>query len=302
MKTVLEALTGAGGARLVGLVGDSGSGKTTTLSEIVRSIEVREAFSDGIACLTVNDGGKDRLPALMLQLARMFFEDIGGSVGRRPIEFGDSTSYIQQRVKAGHGGKGLKCLVVADNEWEKEAASRILETGVWVLLSTRDEALVTRAHGTAVRVDKLSEADAKSVLRWAAELRPGFRLPDHALELIEMCGRVAMDVAFVGRWSIVRGRQDQAPWSDAARKVRDQMQKVGEHAETFSGKHGEQGFGGAQRRKAILRAGFDDLATGVDDRRVQELKYTFRLPCSRMAMPSPQGMRRWCCAIDRLAT
>lgn len=209
METVFRALTGATGPRLVGLVGDSGSGKTTAASEIVRSAGVREAFSDGIAWLTVNDHAKGRLSSLVLQLAHMVYEDIEGSVGRAPGESDDGRAYVQQRVARGHqGGRRLKCLVVADNVWGREVVSKLLETGVWILLSTRDEGLVTDVQGEAVGVDQLSEADAESVLRRAAELAPEVRLPDDAVDLIELCGRVVLDLAFVGRWSTVRGRQD----------------------------------------------------------------------------------------------
>lgn len=266
MENVLEALTNLDGPRLVGLVGNSGAGKTTVASEIVRSARVREAFPGGILWLSVNTGAKERLPSLMLQLARMVHREIEDSVGRPPATSEDGVTYIKQRVERAHERKGLKCLVVADNVWEKEAVSKLLETGMWVLMSTRDEELVKNAQGEAVGVDELSEADAEAVLRRAAEFPPGVRLPDEAVDLIELCGRVAMDLAFVGRWSTVRGRQDRMAWSDAAGKVRAEMEKVNidpvadNVAETRS-----------KRRKAILRAGFEDLAAGSDDGRVPRL-------------------------------
>lgn len=161
MRAVCDALPGEGGPRLVGLVGESGSGKTTSAAEIVRSTEVREAFSDGIVWLSVNDGATERLRALMMHLARMVYEDIGGSVGRRPAGLDDGAAYIKQRMQSGHGGKGLKCLVVADNVWKEAVISKLLETGMWVLLSTRDEALVRSAEGgVVIGVDELSQEDA----------------------------------------------------------------------------------------------------------------------------------------------
>ncbi|CAM9357053.1 unnamed protein product, partial [Ectocarpus sp. 4 AP-2014] len=202
MESVFEALTADGGPHLVGLVGDSGSGKTTAASEIVRSNEVRETFSDGIVWLT---------------LAHTVCEEIGG---RRPATSDDGTACIKEQMHRGHGGKGLKCLVVADNVWEKEVVCELLETGTWVLLSTRDEELVTGSDGEVVGVDEMSEVEAESVLRKASELSPETRLPDDAVDLIELCGRVAMDLAFVGRWSTVRGRSDRTAWSDAAGKVK----------------------------------------------------------------------------------
>ncbi|CAM9661379.1 unnamed protein product, partial [Pylaiella littoralis] len=204
MEAVLEALTGGGGPRLAGLFGASGSGKTTAAAEFVRSPKALETFDDGV---------------MWLSLARMVHDDIGGSMGRRPVAADDGAAYIKERMENGHGGKGLKCLVVADNVWDKEVVSELLETGMSVLLSTRDEGLILRSSGKAVGVDHLSKTDAESVLKRTAELPPEVRLPDHAVDLIELCGRVAMDLAFVGRWSTVRGRHDQAAWSRAAQKI-----------------------------------------------------------------------------------
>ncbi|CAN0161211.1 unnamed protein product [Ectocarpus fasciculatus] len=266
METVFQALDADAGPHLVGLVGDSGAGKTTAASAIVSTTEVREAFSDGIVWLPVNEGAQENLPCLMLQLAQMVFEDIGGSVGRRPSGSDDGLTYVKQRVKNGHEGKGLKCLVVADNVWESDVVAQLLETGMWILLSTRDEELVKHANGEVVGVDELSKAEAESVLRRAAELSPEERLPDDAMDLIELCGRVAMDLAFVGRWSTVRGRQDRTAWSDAACKVRAEMNKEWVNAESNGSEDSR-----VNRRRAILQAGFEDLAIGSDDERVQRL-------------------------------
>lgn len=266
MENVLGALTDLDGPRLVGLVGNSGAGKTTVASEIVRGAKVREAFPGGILWLSVNTGAKERLPSLMLQLARMVHREIEGSVGRPPAASEDGVTYIKQRVEKSHQRKGMKCLVVADNVWEKEAVSKLLETGMSVLMTARDEELVKSAQGEAVGVDELSEADAEAVLRRAAELPPGVRLPDEAVDLIELCGRVAMDLAFVGRWGTVRGRQDRTAWSDAAGKVRLEMEKVQLDPAAVSVAEIR-----SKRRKAILRAGFEDLAAGSDDGRVPRL-------------------------------
>ena len=156
MDTVFKALTGGTRSRLVGLVGHSGSGKTTVASEIVRSTDVREAFSDGIVWLMVNDDAEGRLSSLMLQLASMMYEGIGGSVGSAPIESGNGAAYVKQRMTRGHGGRRMKFPVVADNVWETEVVSKLLETGMWVLLSARDGVLVTDAEGEAVGVGELS--------------------------------------------------------------------------------------------------------------------------------------------------
>lgn len=275
VDAVLEALSDedADAPHLVGLVGDSGAGKTTAASEIVRSSGLRGAFPDGVLWLSVNAVAKERLPSLMLRLAREVHESIEGSVGPPPGASDDGAAYIKRRMDGGAArgggrrGGGRRCLVVADNVWEQEVVSELLATGMWVLLTTRDETLAKSARGVAVGVDQLSQADAESVLRTAAELPPGARLPDEAVDLIHLCGHVAMDLAFVGRWSSVRGRQDRAAWSDAAAKVRLEIDRLGVDGEA----PGAGAGAGARRRKAVLRAGFEDLAVGSDDERVPRL-------------------------------
>ena len=281
VERVFKALAGEG-VPLVGLYGSSGSGKTTALSEIVRSTKMREAFSDRVVWLTVNAGAKERLPALMMQLARMVFERIGGCVGDRPAssEDGDGAAYVKKYLGQGYGSKGLRCLVVADNVWEEEVVSELMTTGMWVLLSTRKKELVTGARGVPVGVDELPEAEAKSVLRRAAELPPEARLPDNAVDLIDLCGRVAMNLAFVGRWSTVRGMQGRKAWSDAAKQVRAEMAKI----EDDPADNDSEEQSCSKRRKAILRAGFEDLAVGSDDERVR------RLYLSLAVMPDGQKL------------
>lgn len=266
VKKVLGALTEDAGPRLVGLVGGSGSGKTTAASYIVRNDQTRQYSCDGLVWLTVNEGANRRLPSLMSQLARMVYEGIGGSVGRPPATSEDGTAYIKQRMEEGHAGKGLRCLLVADNVWESDVVLKLLDTGMSVLLLTRDEQLLEGAQGETVGVHELSMPDAKSVLRKAAELTPGVDLPDEAVDLIELCDRLAMNLAFVGRWSTVRNRRDRNAWSDATEKIRTEIDKV----QAGSGIDGRESIH-AIRRKALLRAGFEDLAVGSDDTRVPQL-------------------------------
>lgn len=265
MEKVFDSLCCDRAPRLVGLVGNSGSGKTTTASEAVRSNKLLLFFADGIVWLHVDKDAKGRLPMLMLQLATLYYEDVGGSVGRPPTRLDVGEAFINEQIAKGRSGRGLRCLVIADNVWEKEVIAKLQETGMWVLLTTRNETLMSDADSEAIRIDELSQADAEMVLRRAAELPPDVRLPDAAIDLIELCGRVAMDLAFAGRWGVVRGRNDRSAWTDAADRVNTQLRNVG--LDTSRG-IGERAV---KRRRAILCAGFQYLAVGTDDERIQWL-------------------------------
>lgn len=262
MEVVFEGLRVDDGPQVVGLVGNSGSGKTTAASEIVRCHEILERFSDGVLWLSVNDGAKARLPTVMLQLATML-HDIGGGLGRPPASDHGAT-YIRGRVNKGRNGRGLRCLVVADNVWEEEVVAELRETGMWVLLTTRTESLVTGVDGETIGIDQLSEEEAEEVLRRASELPSGERLPDAARELIVLCGRVAMELAFVGRWSTVRERKDGPPWLDAIAQIRAKFKEIDSNEMTDG-----EADAPAKRRMGVLRAGFNNLA--VEDSRVQFL-------------------------------
>lgn len=198
MKDVYDALRRDGDARVVGLVGASGVGTTTAASEIVRSSKTREFFSDGIVWLTVNEGAKERLSLLMNELATTVHEDVLGSVGIGPTAAKDGATYVKKRMKEGQGGQGLRCLVVADNVWEAEVITKLREIGMWTVVTTRNQGLVTDEEGGAVGIDTLAEEEALSVLRESSELPTGTLLPEAARELIHLCGHVVMDLAFDG--------------------------------------------------------------------------------------------------------
>ncbi|CAM9248138.1 unnamed protein product [Ectocarpus sp. 4 AP-2014] len=86
------------------------------------------------------------------------------------------------------------------------------------LMKTVVEALTDEAGPRLVGL--VGDSGAGKTTAASEILPPEVRLPDDAVDLIDLCGRVAMDLAFVGRWSTVRGRHDRAAWSDAAAKPR----------------------------------------------------------------------------------
>lgn len=294
--------------QVVGLVGESGSGKTTSAAEIVRSPQILEFFSDGVVWLPVHESAAHCLPSLMLQLARMIRDDIVGEVSDEAVgatchcaeDLGQGgTSYVKD-VMTGrfHEGRGpLRCLVVADNVWEEEVVACLRDTGVWVLVTTRREEVVKAAGGESVRINRMFGADAEMLLKRASGLPTGVGWQEGAREVVELCGRVAMDVAYVGKWSTIGKENDTAAWSSAAAAIRAELQDTsrvlgitGEYAskdELHLTRRSSSETGSLSvdsesdstkedarttTRRAVLRAGFRALSTITHvDSRVQEL-------------------------------
>lgn len=288
ISVVFEGFRGrhgeGGGRRVVGLVGDSGSGKTTAASELVRGGVVRELFSDGVVWLNVGRGAKDRLRCLMHELASMVHEVVCCGKGRPPpaaVESSadgySSAAYIREIMTgtatqgsgdgigsgANGGGGGdesrghhhRRCFLVADSVWEPEVIALLRETGMWLLVTTRLENLVRDAEGETVRLDKLSPHEGEAVLRGAAGIPAGVPLPDAARDLGELCGYVAMDLAYVGRWNSVCGRRDRLAWSDAEASIRMELDAQDyDITSTTTGSNNR-----TKLRAAVLRAGFDEL-------------------------------------------
>ncbi|CAN0553487.1 unnamed protein product, partial [Ectocarpus sp. 12 AP-2014] len=223
-------LGGEGGPVVAALTGRSGAGKTTAAAAMVgerqgpirphageteeqartRLDRVRARFSDGVVWLRVGKGAgaADRVPDLMCKLAKALHEDVFKSRVDAPEVGEDGESYVKKIVEL----TKKRCLVVADDVWEKEVVEKLRETGMWVLLTTRFPVMVE--PGERVFVDKLGETEAEDVLRGAARLPPGHRLCDDAVEVLEICGFTAMDIAFVGSWSSVRTVDNCAPKSN----------------------------------------------------------------------------------------
>ena len=231
---------------MAALTGQSGAGKTTAAAAMVgeRGDRVRALFPRGVVWLRVGKGAgaADRLPRLMLKLAKRLHRDVMKEGVAAPEAGEDGGSYVEKIVSQ----EELKCLVVADDVWESEVVDKLRETGMWVLLTTRFPEFVEPEK--SVVMDTLMPAEAEDVLRRAAELPPGDRLCDAAMKVLEICGRVAMDTAFVGGWICqVESKRKEEAWTRAVENIEAQ-----------------DGGGAADRevnRLAILRAGFEYLGT-----------------------------------------
>ncbi|CAM9536411.1 unnamed protein product, partial [Scytosiphon promiscuus] len=243
---VCKILGGDAGPAMAALTGQSGAGKTTSAAAMVgeRGDRVRALFPHGVVWLRVGKGAgaADRLPRLMLKLAKRLYQDVMEERVDAPGAGEDGGSYVNNILLQ----EKLKCLVVADDVWEADVVEKLRETGMWVLVTTRFPEMVGSRE--RVVIDKLTPAEAENVLRGAAELPPGEHLCDAAMKFLEICGRVAMDTAFVGSWICqVDNKRKKDAWARAVETI--EAQGGGVDAER------------ADNRRAILRAGMEYLGT-----------------------------------------
>ena len=270
MRAVHKMFSEHEGRDVVGIVGPSGSGKPTLAAavvgerggcfqlrddgnneEMLAEVDlVREMFHDGIVWLRVGRGASapDRRRELMQELARIFYTDVMKRVLEAPQLGQDGTSYVRNAITNGNGGKGLSCLVVADDVWDAEVVEQLRETGMRVLITTRERSLVDQ--GKSVSVKALTDDEAKDLLRATVQLPRDADLPNEAMDIISRCDNVAMYVEFVGRWSILQTGDDGVPqdreaWVEVVRAIDRDLD--------------EQDDDSRDRRVAILRAGFKYL-------------------------------------------
>eukprot|EP00752_Nemacystus_decipiens_P003122 g2891.t1 len=244
---VCKILGGDGGPAVAALTGPSGAGKTTAAAAMVgeRGDRVRALFSHGVVWLRVGKGAvaADRLPCLMLKLAKRLHQDVMKGGVDAPEVGEDGGSYVNKILSQ----EKLKCLVVADDVWENEVVEKLRATGMWVLLTTRFPEFVEPQE--RVVMDTLTETEAEDVIRRAAELPSGDRLCDAATEVLKICGRVAMDTAFVGNLVRELNTISNKAWVNAVKEIEAQG--------------GGVDVGRDENRLAILRAGFEYFGTWV---------------------------------------
>eukprot|EP00752_Nemacystus_decipiens_P017158 g15372.t1 len=233
---------------MVGLAGPSGAGKSTVASMVIAREDVRASFHKGILWLQVGRGAKDRLPELMIRLADMVYESVMSKTCRPRREMDldcnpeDGATYIQEVVDE----SSRRFLVVADDVWEVEVLEELKRAGVWVLYTTRDNSLLPTVQ--PLRLDQIQKEEAKLVLRRAADLEDDTSLPKATDTLMSRSGYAVLDLAFVGRWGEVRGRNDNAAWQRALDRIVD-AQTGGGDGEILSW------------RAAVLHAGLEELAS-----------------------------------------
>ncbi|CAM9885673.1 unnamed protein product [Ectocarpus fasciculatus] len=258
--------------RMVGLAGPGGAGKSTVASMVVTQVDVQAFFHGRVLWLSVGKGAKDRLPALMFELANRVREAVLMKAARRPREATvginpeDGAAYIREEV----GKAGRRFLVVADDVWDAEVLGELKRAGAWVIYTTRKTELFPQTP--ALRLEEVLEEEAETVLRRAADLGEQARLPPAAYELMKRCDFAVLDLALVGRWGNVRKRSCERAWRAALDSIIETQSAGGD---------------GVQRlpwRAAVLRAGLGVLAS--DNPQTTELYYALALLPTGLAFPS----------------
>ena len=136
---------------------------------------------------------------------------------------------------------------------------------MWILITTRDQKIMARSPNDPVENEKMCVEvhemvdNAELVMTRAANLPDDVQLPDAALEVVERCGRMAMDLAFVGSWDLVRERNDRPAWQDAVGIITTVEQQL----VSFNDDGIMASDSATMRREAILRAGYNQLEPRV---------------------------------------
>ncbi|CAM9684496.1 unnamed protein product, partial [Ectocarpus fasciculatus] len=255
--------------RVVGLAGPGGAGKSTVASMVIAREDVRASFHKGVLWLPVGQGAKDRLSSLMLDLAGMVHKTVLPKSCRAPQKAGERTddgvAYIKEMVAEGRE----RLLVVADDVWEVEVLQELKSAGTWVLYTTRHDSLLPDVLSVPVR--EIAREEAEMVLRRAADLDESAVLPDAAYELMRQCEFAVLDIAFVGRWGVVRGRRKEKAWQMALDRI-------------LEAQAGGEGVGPLSWRSAVLRAGLEELA--VDNPLNKELYLALAVLPMGLTFPS----------------
>jgi hypothetical protein len=184
-QALLQPEAGAGqAARMVGLVGMGGSGKSILANALAHDPHVVQAFPDGIVRLEFGQH-----PELLAQQARL--ASLLGDL--RPI-----VDILQGLDRLNELLDGARLLLVLDNVWDDGyfRAFRLLQPGCALLVTTRDLDTLDRA-ATAIPVGFLPDDQALKLLAaWAGQ--DPTSLPEEASQVAGECGGLPLALAVAG--------------------------------------------------------------------------------------------------------
>jgi len=202
-------ITGAAGR--AGIHGMGGIGKSVLATMLARDREVRRAFPDGVAWVTI--GEEPSITALQ--------REVIGALGGNTIF--DTASEGKQRLKDVLETKAV--LLVLDDVWDGAHAEAFDALGprCRVTMTTRDASLITAMGGTQHEVELLGEREALTLLAQWAEKELD-TLPEIAATVADECGYLPLALSICG--AMVRDGQ---PWDDVLEALQEADLEYLEH-------------------------------------------------------------------------
>ncbi|CAN0417938.1 unnamed protein product, partial [Ascophyllum nodosum] len=152
----------------VSLWGMGGGGKTVLASSVVRDNRVRSSFRHGIFWFHIGQEGKTNIALILGQLARDLAAAPTDTPHLCPNKF-DGADEAARHVSATIRSKNLRCLVVLDNLWDVEVVNVFANTGIHVLVTTRERTVIPPMYGgVMVKVGDMEEKEGLELLRKAS--------------------------------------------------------------------------------------------------------------------------------------
>jgi hypothetical protein len=190
-------------ARMVGLVGMGGVGKSVLARTLARDEQIRHAFQNRIFWIEL--GPAPDLLARQCELAEAFRDP------RAP-----AIDWQQELARLNTLLAGTACLVILDNVWKREhlRAFQLLEPKSALLVTTRKRDVLGRS-ATIHEIGPLPKGPARQLLAdWAGQ-NPD-TLPSEAEEAVQECGGLPLALAIVGGMVA----DDDLPWAHVCERLR----------------------------------------------------------------------------------
>ncbi|CAN0448079.1 unnamed protein product, partial [Ascophyllum nodosum] len=180
----------------VSLWGMGGGGKTVLASSVVRDDRVRSSFRHGMFWFHFGQEGKISVALILGQLARDLAVAPTDTPHLCPNKF-DSADEAARHVSATIISKNLRCLVVLDNVWDVEVVSVFANTGIHVLVTTRERTVILPMYrGVMVEVGDMEEEEGLELLRKASHAYGP--LPTEAKQVADDCSMLPLALSMAG--------------------------------------------------------------------------------------------------------
>jgi WD40 repeat protein len=196
-----ERAAGQSSARLIGMTGMGGIGKSVLAAVLCRDDDVRSAFPDGVLWIELGP------TPLLVERQSQVLATLGVVTSFSDVQSGRAQLDTLLRDKA--------CLLVLDNVWRPDhlAAFDVLSEKSALLFTTRDSSIVSGSGAFEYEVGLLSTEESIQLLAgWSGEDRTS--LPPQASVVISECHGLALALAISGamvrnrsrRWDYVANR------------------------------------------------------------------------------------------------